>query len=135
MPSSPCGRGGLDRIGRMGSAPPNDLPRPPLPPLHRPRRGSDSAGRRVWASTGVGITHPFGRGGGSALASSVMLWQKLTGIQEQLAAAVGRLGALAIEAAPRPPGGRSSPRNVCPAFGGRSPREVRWRYQRSQRKS
>ena len=100
MPSSPCGRGGLDRIGRMSSAPPNDLPQPPAaaiapPPAEAVIAPAAAPGR----ATGVGITHLLlGVVAAAALASSVMLWQKLTGIQEQLARQSADSGALAIEA-------------------------------------
>ena len=58
MPSSPRGRGGLDRIGRMSSAPPNDLPQPPAaaiapPPAEAVIAPAAAPGR----ATGVGITH------------------------------------------------------------------------------
>ena len=100
MPSSACGRGGLDRIGRMSSAPPNDLPQPPAaaiapPPAEAVIAPAAASGR----ATGVGITHLLlGVVAAAALASSVMLWQKLTGIQEQLARQSADSGALAIEA-------------------------------------
>ncbi len=100
MPSSPCGRGGLDRIRRMSSAPPNDLPQPPAaaiapPPAEAVIAPAAAPGR----ATGVGISHLLlGVVAAAALASSVMLWQKLTGIQEQLARQSADSGALAIEA-------------------------------------
>lgn len=100
MPSSPRGRGGLDRIRRMSSAPPNDLPQPPAaaiapPPAEAVIAPAAAPGR----ATGVGIIHLLlGVVAAAALASSVMLWQKLTGIQEQLARQSADSGALAIEA-------------------------------------
>ena len=84
----------------MSSAPPNDLPQPPAaaiapPPAEAVIAPAAAPGR----ATGVGITHLLlGVVAAAALASSVMLWQKLTGIQEQLARQSADSGALAIEA-------------------------------------
>ena len=84
----------------MSSAPPNDLPQPPAaaiapPPAEAVVAPAAASGR----ATGVGITHLLlGVVAAAALASSVMLWQKLTGIQEQLARQSADSGALAIEA-------------------------------------
>ena len=65
----------------MSSAPPNDLPQPPAaaiapPPAEAVIAPAAAPGR----ATGVGITHLLlGVVAAAALASSVMLWQKLTG--------------------------------------------------------
>ena len=84
----------------MSSAPPNDLPQTPAatiapPPAEAVTAPAAAPGR----ATGVGIIHLLlGVVAAAALASSVMLWQKLTGIQEQLARQSADSGALAIEA-------------------------------------
>ncbi len=88
----------------MSSVPPTDLPQPPAPaapaashpgqaapPVTDPTRPSGTAG--------MGLANLLlGAVAAAALTSSVLLWQKLSSIQEQLARQSADSGTLAIEA-------------------------------------
>ncbi|MCZ8095479.1 MAG: uroporphyrinogen-III C-methyltransferase [Acidovorax sp.] len=88
----------------MSSVPPTDLPQPPAPaapaashpgqaapPVAAPTRPSGTAG--------MGLANLLlGAVAAAALTSSVLLWQKLSSIQEQLARQSADSGTLAIEA-------------------------------------
>ena len=104
MPPRLGGRGGLDRIGRMSSVPPTDPQQPPAPAAPATSHPSPAAPpatvpTRPSGTAGIGLANLLlGAVAAAALTSSVLLWQKLSSIQEQLARQSADSGTLAIEA-------------------------------------
>ncbi|PIF25365.1 uroporphyrin-3 C-methyltransferase [Acidovorax sp. 56] len=88
----------------MSSVPPTDLPQPPAPAAPAashpgPAAPPVAAHTRPSGTAGIGLANLLlGAVAAAALTSSVLLWQKLSSIQEQLARQSADSGTLAIEA-------------------------------------